>query len=90
MSINEVMAIGTNGMNTAQRQEEKERRIKVVERLNKLGDKINQIDIQLSILPNEYKCCQIWKRKKTGYVRQIRKIKADESGWLKQVAYFLY
>lgn len=90
MSISEVMAIGTKGMNTAQRQEEKERRIKVAERINKLGDKIKRIDEQLKVLPNDYKCCKIWKQRKAGYIRQIRKIKADESEWLKEAAWFLY
>lgn len=67
MSINEIMKIGTDGMTEEQRQAEQERRLKVVERLNK-----------------------IWSQRKAGYNRQIRKIKADESDWLKVVAWFMY
>ena len=90
MTINEVMQIATDGMNTAQRQEEKERRLKVVEKLNKISDKVKAIDIQLKILPSGYGCCKIWKRRKANYIRQIRQIKADESAWLREVAWFLY
>ena len=90
MTINEVMQIATDGMNTAQRQEEKERRLKVVARINKLGWKINQIDIQLSVLPASYKACKIWRQKKAYYNRQIRQIKAEENAWLKRAAWFIY
>ena len=90
MSINDVMKIATEGMTVEQRQEEKERRLKVVARINKLGWKINQIDIQLSVLPANYKACKIWKQKKAYYNRQIRQIKAEENAWLKRVAWFIY
>lgn len=90
MSIKEIMEIGTQGMNTAQKQEEKERRVKVVERINTIGEKIARIDVQLKILPAEYKCCKIWKQRKQEYIRQLRKIKSDESIWLKDAAWFMY
>lgn len=90
MTINEVMKIATEGMNTARRQEEKERRIKTVERLNKLNDKIERINIQLKVLPADYKCCKIWRNRRNSYNREIRKIKANESAWLKEVAWFIY
>lgn len=90
MSIKEIMEIGTQGMNTAQKQEEKERRVKVVERINTIGEKIARIDVQLKILPAEYHACKIWKQRKQEYVRQLRKIKSDESIWLKEAAWFMY
>lgn len=90
MTINEVMKIATEGMSTAQQQEEKERRIKTVERLNKLNEKVNRINIHLKLLPPEYECCKIWKNRRNSYNREIRKIKANESAWLKEVAWFIY
>lgn len=90
MSINEVMKIGTAGMTEEQRQTEQERRLKVVEKLNKMNEKIERINVQLKILPAEYGVCKIWRQRKAGYNRQIRKIKADESEWLKVVAWFMY
>ena len=90
MIINEVMKIATEGMNTAQRQEEKERRIKAVERLNKLNDKIERINIQLKVLPANYECCKIWRSRRSAYTLEIRKIKANESAWLKEIAWFIY
>jgi len=76
MSINEVMKIATDGMNTAQRQEEKERRVEVVGRINKIIEKIAG--------------CGADKSKQRRYKKQLETIKAEESGWLKQVAWFMY
>ena len=90
MTINDVMKIATEGMNTAQRQEEKERRIKTVERLNKLDEKVKRINIHLKLLPAECDCCKIWRNRRNSYNREIRKIKANESAWLKEVAWFIY
>lgn len=90
MTIKEVMKIGTDGMTEEERQEEKERRLKAVERLNKLNDKIERINVQLKVLPESYGCCKIWENRKNGYVREMRKIKANESVWLKEVAWFIY
>ena len=78
MSIKEVMKLGTAGMNTAQRQEEKERRIKVAEQIAKLGG-------QLAIS----KAAKDEKRVKV-LTRKLNRIKADESVWLKEAAWFMY
>lgn len=75
MTIKEIMEIGTSGMNTAQKQEEKERRIKVVDRINHIG---------LMVKVSEDK------KQKSRYNRELRKIKADESEWLRNAAWFLY
>lgn len=90
MSINEIMKIGTNGMNASEKQKEQERRVKVVERINAIGEKIARIDVQLKILPAEYGACKIWKQRKQEYLRQLRKIKGEESVWLKDAAWFMY
>ncbi len=90
MSIKEIMELGTSGMNTAQKQEEKERRIKVVERVNFMAEMIDRINIQLQLLPNDYKCCKVWRNRKARYNRELKRIKADESVWLKQAAWFMY
>ena len=75
MSIKEVMKIGTNGLTAKQKDEEQARRLKVVERINHLG--------KLAILMDDQK-------KKNRINRELKRIKADESEWLKQVAWFLY
>ena len=75
MSINDVMKIGTKGMTQEQITAERERRIGVVEKINQIGDKIAK--------------CEIEKKVKK-YKREIDKIKADESVWMKEAAWFLY
>lgn len=75
MTVKAVMELGTKGMNTAQKQEEKERRIAVVEKINKIGMKIKRSEDKKEI------------RK---YNRELSRIKAEESIWLKEAAWFLY
>ena len=90
MSINEIMKIGTAGMNTAQRMEEQERRVKVVERINFMTEMIDRINVQLKLLPSDYKCCKIWKNRKNRYRMELNRIKANESEWLREAAWFMY
>ena len=75
MSINDVMKIGTKGMTQEQITAERDRRIEVVEKINQIGDKIAK--------------CEIEKKVKK-YKREIERIKADESSWMKEAAWFLY
>lgn len=75
MTINQMMTIGCKGLSQHQIDVEKDRRLKVVERLNKLG----------AILPTVTD-----KPKKNRIVREMRQIKSDESSWMKEVAWFLY
>lgn len=75
MSINEVMKIGTQDMTQEQITAERDRRIGVVEKINQIGDKITK--------------CEIEKKVKK-YKHEIDKIKADESSWMKEAAWFLY
>jgi len=78
MSIKEVMKLGTAGMNTAQKQEEKERRIKVAETITKLGGQL----AENKAAKNEKKVREL--------TRKLNRIKADESVWLKEAAWFMY
>ena len=90
MTINEMMQIGTSGMTAEQKYEEQARRLKVVERINHMAEVTERINVQLEILPADYKCCKVWKNRKKSYARELKKIKANESEWLKQVAWFMY
>lgn len=75
MTVKQMMTIGCKGLSQAQIDAEQSRRLKVVERLNKLG----------ALLPTVTD-----KPKRNRIVREMRSIKADESIWLKEVAWFLY
>ena len=90
MTIKEIMKIGTDGMNAEQKQEEKERRIKVVERVNYMAEMVNRINVQLKLLPADYKVCRIWKNRRNRYNRELKRIKAAESVWLREAAWFMY
>lgn len=75
MSIKEVMSIGTNGMSKAQTEVEQERRLKVVERINRLGAKI---------------AASADKKQIKWFKRELNRIKGEEHVWLKEAAWFLY
>ena len=90
MTIREMMKIGTSGMSEKQKEAEQARRLKVVERINHMAEVIRKIDVQLEILPADYKCCKVWKNRKKSYAREPKRIKANESEWLKQAAWFMY
>ena len=75
MTIKEMMKIGTSGMTDQQKDEEQARRLKVVERINHLGKLATLLDDQ---------------KKKNRCNRELKRIKADESEWLKQAAWFMY
>ena len=82
MTIKELMKIGTSGMTEEQKDEELARRLKVVERINKLAESVKQIES----LPDD----KARKNQKKSYARKLKQIKADESVWLKQAAWFMY
>lgn len=75
MSIREIMEIGCDGMTPAQVQEEQVRRLKVVERINKLGSKADG-------------CTD--SRKQKSIRRELNRIKGSERIWLRTAAWFLY
>ena len=74
MTIKQVMTFGCDTMNTAQRQEEKERRVNVVAQINKIG-------ARLAIAEG---------KQKNDLQRKLNRIKMDEIVWLKEAAWFLY
>lgn len=82
MTIKELMKIGTSGMTEKQKDEELARRLKVAERINKLAESVKQIEG----LPDD----KARKNQKKSYARKLKQIKADESVWLKQAAWFMY
>lgn len=75
MTVKQMMTIGCKGLSQKQIDAEEDRRLKVVERLNKLG----------GILPTVTD-----KPKRNRILREMKSIKSDESVWLKEVAWFLY
>lgn len=75
MTIKQIMTIGFNGLSQKQIDAERDRRLKVAERLNKLG----------AILPTVTE-----KAKRNRILREMKSIKSDESLWLKECAWFLY
>jgi hypothetical protein len=90
MSINEIMKIGTKGMSKAQKAAEQERRVKVSERINLLGNRIYGGKIALKGCPKgsaDYKKLNSSIR---GWEREINRIKGEESLWLKDAAWFMY
>ena len=76
MSIKEIMKVGCEGMSAAQKQQEQERRLKVVERINKLGGKIAEAAGE--------------KAKVKSLNRELSRIKGEENVWLKKAAWFMY
>ena len=90
MSIKEIMLLGTDGMTTAQKQEEKERRIKVSERINLLHSKKTACENAARTCEKGSAAAKLLNGKVKQYNREINRIKGEESGWLKSVAWFMY
>lgn len=90
MSIKEIMKIGTSGMSTAQKQEEQERRIDVSVRINQLQVKKIACETEARKVEKGSEAAKMLNRKIKSYNRELNRIKADESVWLKQAAWFMY
>ena len=90
MSIKEVMNLGTKGMNAAQKQEEQERRLKVVDRINLLAARIDGCKAELRKLAKGSKESKLLNGKVRGWERELGRIKGDESVWLKTAGWFMY
>lgn len=92
MSINEVMKIGTKGMTQEQITAERERRVGVVERLNKIGEQLDATKKAVGILnlKKGSDAQKAYARKIRQLEKSIDRIKADESSWMKEAAWFLY
>ena len=92
MTVKEVMKIGCEGMSADQREAEQERRIKVCEKINLLGIKIDTCKLALFVLKDE-KGSQRYRKavaKKRHFVKALEKIKAAESIWRREAAWFIY
>ena len=74
MTIKEIMQIGCDGMDEKQMAAERIRRLQVAEKVTKLGYRMAVADEK--------------QRKKLA--RAMNRIKADESEWLREAAWFMY
>ena len=90
MTIKEIMKIGTKGMNTAQRQEEQERRLKVAERITLLGNRVNGCKAELAKCEKGSPAAKLLNSKIKDSNRELNRIKAAESVWLREAAWFMY
>lgn len=90
MTIKEIMKIGTKGMNTAQRQEEQERRLKVAERINLLDNRMTGCKKELQKVEKGSPAAKLLNGKVKSMNRELNRIKAAESIWLKEAAWFMY
>ena len=90
MTIKEIMEIGTSGMDTAQKQEEQERRIMVSERINLLQVKTIACEKEAKKVEKGSETSKMLNRKIKSYARELNRIKASESEWLREAAWFMY
>lgn len=90
MTIKEAMQFGCDGMTEQEIVEETVRRLKVIEKINAMGELITRLDVQIVLLPADYNAVKIFKRRKRNTIKKLNRIKADESIWLRQAAWFMY
>ena len=74
MTIKQVMEIGTTGMTEKEKEAEQARRLSVAEKVTKLGEMLKEAD----------------EKQKRKLVRSMKRIKSNESAWLREAAWFLY
>lgn len=90
MSIKEIMNIGCEGYTRKQKEAEQERRIEVAQKVTKLGGKISEVLAEVKGLNKD----SAEAKKLNGKIRHLRremdKIKADESVWMREAAWFMY
>ena len=90
MTIKGIMRIGCEGMNTAQRQEEQERRIKVGERINLLQARMDGCKKAVKDCEKNSPAAKMLNGKIRQYNKELNRIKSTESIWLKEAAWFMY
>ena len=90
MTIKEIMNIGTKGMSKAQREVEQERRVKVVERINLLGNRVSGCKSELQKCEKGSQAAKKLNGKIKDMNRELNRIKGEESRWLKEAAWFMY
>lgn len=90
MTIKAIMNIGCKGMSSAAKAAEQERRLKVAERINLLDRRITGYKAELKGCEKGSPAAKHLNSKVRGCVRELNRIKGDESLWLKEAAWFLY
>lgn len=90
MTIQEIMKIGTSGMNTAQKAEEQERRITISQRINLLQVRVMDCEKESRKVEKGSEASKMLKRKIRNANKELNRIKADESAWLREAAWFMY
>ena len=90
MSINEIMKIGTAGMNTAQRMEEQERRIAVSQRINTLQVRMIECESEAKKVEKGSPAARLLNGKIRRAKKELNGIKGAEKAWLREAAWFMY
>ena len=92
MTVKELMKIGCEGMSADQLREEQQRRLKVSQKINEIGETYKTFYIGY-LAYKDQKGSPVLKKinaKLRQLERALNKIKSDESIWLKEAAWFLY
>jgi hypothetical protein len=90
MTIKEIMKIGTSGMNTAQKMEEQERRIEISVRINRLQEKVVACESEARKVEKGSPAARMLNGRIRKAKKELNRIKADESVWLREAAWFMY
>ena len=92
MTLRDIMEIGTSGMTATEKREEQARRLEVARKVTQLGERARDLRKCLAILNfregSESK--KSYEKEIRSCERKLRRIKADESEWLKHAAWFMY
>ena len=92
MTVKELMKIGCEGMNADQGKAEEDRRLKVCEKINQIGERYKVLQIGFIALKDQ-KGSPVLKKinaKKRQCAKALDKIKREESVWLREAGWFLY
>ena len=90
MTIKEIMKIGTSGMSTAQKMEEQERRIEISVRINRLHENVVACESEARKVEKGSPDARMLNGRIRKAKKELNRIKADESVWLREVAWFMY
>ena len=90
MTIKEIMKIGTSCMSTAQKQEEQERRIEISVRINRLQEKVVACESEARKVEKGSPAARMLNGRIRKAKKELNRIKADESVWLREAAWFMY
>jgi len=92
MTITEIMEIGTTGMTAAEKTAEQARRLYVARKVTEIGERADILRKSLAILKFKpgSEARKSYEKEIRKCERKLRRIKADESEWLKAAAWFMY